>query len=70
MIGSTLYLACTDGKTGELVPGTSSCAMCKRTIINAGIEKIVIRDSETEYRVINVTDWIYDDDSLSGKFGY
>lgn len=70
MIGATLYLACEDGKTGELVPNTSSCAMCKRTVINAGIEKVVIRDTETEFRVINVRDWIYDDDSLSGQLGY
>jgi len=44
--------------------------MCKRVIINAGIEKVVVRDTKDEYRVINVSDWIKDDDSLSGKFGY
>ena len=44
--------------------------MCKRMVINAGIEKVIVRDTETEYRVINVSDWIENDDSLSGKFGY
>ena len=44
--------------------------MCKRTIINAGIEKVVIRDSEDSYRVINVQEYIENDDSLSGEFGY
>jgi dCMP deaminase len=44
--------------------------MCKRLIINAGIEKVVIRDTKDEYRVINVSDWLEDDDSLSGIFGY
>jgi len=44
--------------------------MCKRTILNAGISTVVVRDTPTEYRVINVIDWIDDDDSLSGKFGY
>lgn len=70
MIGATLYLACLDYKTGELVPDTSSCAMCKRTVINAGIEKVVVRDTKDEYRTINVSDWIENDDSLEGTFGY
>ena len=70
MIGSTLYMSCLDAKTGELVSGTSSCAMCKRQVINAGIEKVVIRDTEDTYRIIEVSDWVSDDDSLSGQFGY
>ncbi len=70
MLGSTLYLACIDAKEGGLVPGTSSCMMCKKLVINAGIEKVVIRDTEDEYRIVDVNDWIEDDDSLSGKFGY
>jgi dCMP deaminase len=44
--------------------------MCKRMIINAGIKKVVIRDTATEYRVIDVQDWIENDDSLTGVFGY
>ena len=48
----------------------NSCMMCKRVILNAGIEKIVVRDTKEEYRVISTADWIEDDDSLSGKFGY
>ena len=70
MLGSTLYMACIDGKTGELVGDTCSCMMCKRMVINAGIEKVVIRTSPTEYKTINVESWIDDDDSLSGVFGY
>ena len=70
MLGATLYMSCIDSKTGELVAGTSSCMMCKRQIINAGIDKVVIRNDKTDYSVVNVSDWIEDDDSLSGKFGY
>lgn len=70
MMGSTLYMACLDSKTGELVPNTSSCMMCKRQIINAGIERVVVRDNATDFRVINVDDWIDNDDSLTGVFGY
>ena len=70
MLGSTLYMAGLNAETDELYAGTNSCAMCKRLVLNAGIEKIVIRDTPTEYRTIEVKDWIDDDDSLSGVFGY
>ena len=70
MLGSTLYMACHDAKTDTLFPGTSSCMMCKRQIINAGISKVIVRDTKTEFRVIEVSSWIEDDDSLSGVFGY
>ncbi len=70
MLGSTLYMVCVDPSNGEVVAGTNSCMMCKRVILNAGIERVVIRDTAEEYRVINVSDWIENDDSLSGKFGY
>ena len=70
MLGSTLYMVCTDPKDGSLVSGTNSCMMCKRMIINAGISQVIIRDTPTEYRIINVQDWIENDDSLSGVFGY
>lgn len=70
MIGADLYLVCIDYQTGELVPGTSSCAMCKRVVINAGIERVIIRDTENDYRIINVKDWIDNDESLEGIRGY
>ena len=70
MLGATLYMACRDAKTGELVAGTSSCSMCKRLIINAGIETVVVRDTREDYRIIRVQDWVEDDESLEGKFGY
>ena len=63
-------MVCVDPKDGSLVAGTSSCMMCKRMIINAGIERVIIRDTSTDYRIIDVNEWIVDDDSLSGVFGY
>lgn len=70
MIGATIYISCIDAKTGELASGMSCCAMCKRQVINAGIEKVIVRDTPEEFRVIEVSDWIEDDDSLNGQFGY
>ena len=69
-IGATLYLAGRDVKTGELVSNACCCAMCKRMVINAGIEKVIVRNTQTEYTTYRVNDWIENDDSLSGKFGY
>lgn len=71
MIGATLYLAGKDKETGELVPDATSCAMCKRQIINAGITKVVVRRTENDYEEIDVQrDWIENDDSLGDKLGY
>ena len=63
-LGATLYMSCKDPDTGALIPGSSSCSMCRRQIINAGIERVVIRDTKTEYRVVLVREWIEEDDSL------
>ena len=70
MINSSLYLVGVDAKTGELVRDANSCSMCKRLIINAGIKEIIIRDTIDEYRIIQVSDWVENDDSLSDEFGY
>ena len=70
MLGATIYMACLDGKDNSLVSGTSSCMMCKRLVINAGISQVIVRDTKDDYRIIDVQSWIDDDDSLSGIFGY
>ena len=70
MLGATMYLVGKDYKTGELVKNASSCAMCKRMIINAGIERVIIRNDHDNYTVVNVSDWIENDDSLTETFGY
>ena len=44
--------------------------MCKRLVINAGISYVVVRDDKENYRTIDVNEWIENDDSLSGTFGY
>ena len=67
VLGATLYMACKDPATGELISGATSCSMCRRLIINAGIAKVVIRDTPTDYRVVDVQrEWIDQDDSVPG----
>ena len=67
VLGATLYMVCKDPKTGELIPGSTSCSMCRRLIINAGIERVVIRNTEKEYSVVHVEDWVREDDSLPAQ---
>ena len=63
-LGSTLYLAGREAATGELLRHATSCSMCRRHIINAGIEKVIIRTGEVDYQTVHVQEWIDEDDSL------
>ncbi|MEA4942326.1 hypothetical protein SDC9_90610 [bioreactor metagenome] len=62
MVGGTLYLVGRDAQTGELLGDATSCSMCRRQVINAGLEKVVIRRTKTEYDVVYVSDWVAEDD--------
>lgn len=68
--GAILYMACIAPGTGEVLGHTTSCAMCKRLIINAGISKVIVREDKEHYSEYPVQDWIDNDDSLTGVFGY
>lgn len=70
LIGSTLYLVGRDARTGKYVEQAMPCALCKRLIINAGIEQVIIRDTRDDYRVIPVEHWVTNDESLTGARGY
>ena len=70
MLGSTLYMCCTNPRDGHIMGHVCSCMMCKKLIINAGISRVIIRENESDYRIYDVQEWIADDDSLGGKFGY
>ena len=69
-IGATLYLVGRDALTGQLLPDATSCSMCRRTIINAGIARVVIRRTETEYTVVDVQEWIDNDDTMPETFQF
>ncbi|MFR1477205.1 deoxycytidylate deaminase [Hydrogeniiclostridium mannosilyticum] len=70
MLGATLYLVGKDAKTGDYVENASSCSMCKRLVINAGIERVVIRKTKGEFAEVYVDEWIQNDESMAGSFGY
>lgn len=66
MLGASLYLAARSATTGEVLPKRTSCSMCRRLIINAGITTVYIREDDENYSVVDVQkDWIDEDDSLN-----
>ena len=64
MVGSTLYLVGKDAQSGELLGDATSCAMCRRQVINAGISRVIIRQTKTDYQVVEVSDWVHQEDDL------
>ena len=64
MVGATLYLVGKDARTGELLGDATSCAMCRRQVINAGIAKVVIRRTATDFQTVDVADWIGAEDDV------
>lgn len=64
MLGGTIYLVGRDAKTSELLDSTTPCSMCRRLIINAGIQQVVTRIGNDEFVTTNVRDWVFGDDSL------
>lgn len=69
MLGADLYLCGIDSASGKLLEGTTSCQMCKRLVINAGIRRVYVREDAERYSVYEIEDWIANDDSL-GQIGY
>lgn len=56
MVGATLYLSGLDGKTNKVLPVSEPCSMCKRFILNSGIEQVVMRNGK-DYDIIETSVW-------------
>ena len=67
MVGGTLYLVGRDARTGELLGEATSGAMCRRLVINAGLKEVVIRRTATAFDVVDVADWVAEDDLLAPR---
>ena len=66
-VGGTLYLVGRDARTGELLGDATSCSMCRRLVINAGLKEVVIRRTATAFDVVDVADWVAEDDLLASR---
>lgn len=64
MIAATLYLVGINKRNGEYIKDNYPCTLCKRMIINAGIETIIMRDDKENYRIEKTINWIENDDTL------
>ena len=71
MLGATLYLVGLECSDGSYVRAAAPGSLCKRMIINAGIERVIVRDTRDSYRVFEVDEeWVARDDSVEGILGY
>lgn len=71
MIDSKLYLVGKRKDTGEYEEEANSCQLCRKMIINAGIKEVIVKaNNEQGYKIIEVKDWIENDDLLEGKTTY
>jgi len=59
VLGGVLYIAGVD-KDGKLVEALP-CNRCKRILINAGIERVVIRKPDGSIKYIQVSEWVSED---------
>ena len=62
MVGGTLYLVGRNAQTGELLTDATSCPMCRRMVINAGLARVVLRRTPEEFTVVDVEEWVRTDD--------
>lgn len=71
MLGGTLYLVGyrTENES-NYEEGAAPCLMCRKMIINAGLEKVIVRINKKEYAEFLVEDWIKNDEFLEGKLEY
>lgn len=70
LMDSTLYMVGREVESNKYVLNARPCAMCKRVIINAGIKNIIVRNTKNEYEVIDVQEFIQNDETLEMKTGY
>lgn len=65
-IGGTMYLVGRDAQSRELLEDACSCRICRMLMINAGLSRLVVRNTPDKYTIYNVADWVFDDDSILG----
>jgi len=58
VLGGDMFLHCevVEGKARDAFP----CFMCKKMIINAGINRVICSSEDGKYKVFNVQDWVKD----------
>ncbi len=70
MLGSNLYLVGYRTENHEYEEGAAPCLMCRKMIINAGIEKVFVRVNKEKYITFNVNELIANDEFLNNQLEY
>lgn len=65
MLGATLYMVGVEAKSGKIAENVNSCAMCKRLLINAGLDRVIVRVSKNRYNIYTIEDFIENEEMLS-----
>jgi dCMP deaminase len=66
-MGGTMYLMGVDMEDGQpLQAGAEPCRLCKRVIINAGLDKVVTRNGNGDVITHHVRDWVTHEDQDYG----
>lgn len=58
MLGAVLYLVGLDGETKDPLWNTEPCRICKRHIVNAGIQTVIARQGEGRVKKYSVATWV------------
>ncbi|MDH3890515.1 MAG: dCMP deaminase family protein [candidate division Zixibacteria bacterium] len=58
MIGATMYLVGFDFKTNDIVSDAEPCKMCKRIIMNSGVERVIVRRGPKETVTLTPWEWV------------
>ena len=67
-LDSDMYLVGLNKSDDSYVDNAAPCALCKRMIINAGIERVIVRINKEEYIIYEVDDWKKDINKLIGGY--
>ena len=70
MLNGTLYLVGINYNDNTYVQNANPCALCKKMIINAGLKQVIVRDTKESFRIIDIQDFIDNDESLEESKGY
>ena len=70
MLNGTLYLVGINYNDNTYVQNANPCSLCKKMIINAGLKQVIVRDTKESFRIIDIQDFIDNDESLEESKGY
>ncbi len=69
-LAADIYLVGKSVANDSFIMNAEPCSLCKKLIINSGIENVHIRNSKKNYKIIKVESWIENEENILGIKGY